>query len=698
MKKKYLKMFVSLALVMVLGITSYAGDWDVSTAHTWAQPEIEEAYAYDLMPDRLMDVNLSDQITRAQFAALVVKMYETMTGESVNEAPANTFTDSNDTDVLKANTLGIMKGSSGKANPGNLVTRQEMAAMYYRTLVKVYGYFGEEIKATDGILTTNDKSLVANWFIKEVDYINENNIMNGSNGNFNPLDNAGIEQAIVVVKRVYQDELDLIKGTRKIDLSKGYTYAADSYGKYFTVTYTANGKSNTIKANEYTSLKVISNDKDNKKIYYTENHDDAIDENGVKNYSYNVATNEATCLDEYLGYKVSNAVLIESSQYKGYLLVYPLGDSVNVYSHDLELVCTLEGMVTTDNANTMIHNKLNEPDDYKQGYTINDDGQGNISVTFNNTGNTKVIMAPNKTHMSNGRKAKALNDYSKIFFLADTYEFISENVVSYYDFEDDRYKQLGARQKDKMDFKIIQYKSSETNEILEYVVVDTNKSTYDVYTDDGEFFTNKVYAFDDTTINANIDAYLNRDFKIVADGKIIADNKFNYAYTYTLGKEWISSDDYVIALKDKGGPTFYTRDLYRYQDDAVYECDMEILSDEEDNGNSGIVFNVQSISKGNDNYRGYYVGIDLYKDTLIFGKADYNWQSLKEVNISNYSIKKGDRFTLKVVKTGRNINVFIDDLHVLHTSDSSYPYGGAFGLRSWNADCKYYSITASPSN
>ena len=361
MFKKSFKIIILMIVVMALSITSFAGGWDVSSASSWAQPEIEEAYAYDLMPYKLMSSNLKNKITRAEFASLVVKMYETITGEIVEPASLDTFTDTDDADVLKANTLGIMLGSNKQAKPDDLVTRQQMAVMYYRTLSKVYDFFGEEMENTDGVLTINDKKSIAGWAVEAVDYINENNIMKGSNGNFNPADNAPIEQAVIVVKRIYVDEKDLAEGTRNIDLSKGYTYKLDAYGEKFTVTYNANGKTKTIKPGDNSILGIYGNDAENSKIYYKVVDKDVNEETGANSYSYDVATNESTCLDDYFGYEISTIAIIDRGTYKNNILVYPYEDTVNVYTDKLELVCTLEGMVTAENANTMIDNKLNPP-------------------------------------------------------------------------------------------------------------------------------------------------------------------------------------------------------------------------------------------------------------------------------------------------------------------------------------------------
>jgi hypothetical protein len=76
-----------------------AHDW---TSSGWAQPEIEKAESYGIIPDSLMKEDLTKPITRSEFAAVAVKTYENLTGKKAAPVSPNPFTDTSDPEVLKA--------------------------------------------------------------------------------------------------------------------------------------------------------------------------------------------------------------------------------------------------------------------------------------------------------------------------------------------------------------------------------------------------------------------------------------------------------------------------------------------------------------------------------------------------------------------------------------------------------------------
>ena len=64
-----------------------------------------------------------------------VRLYEAIGGNTAVPAPANTFTDTQNPEILKAFQLGIVNGvGQGKFAPGNPISRQEIATMLLRTV------------------------------------------------------------------------------------------------------------------------------------------------------------------------------------------------------------------------------------------------------------------------------------------------------------------------------------------------------------------------------------------------------------------------------------------------------------------------------------------------------------------------------------------------------------------------------------
>ncbi len=112
-----------------------------STVSGWSKEEVEEAYTYDLIPDVLIGEDLTEPVTRAEFAAIAVQLYESWKGEEANADAGNPFGDiageRNKTEILKAYALGITDGTSATTfEPGVLITREQLATMLCRTYKK----------------------------------------------------------------------------------------------------------------------------------------------------------------------------------------------------------------------------------------------------------------------------------------------------------------------------------------------------------------------------------------------------------------------------------------------------------------------------------------------------------------------------------------------------------------------------------
>ena len=95
-------------LIMSVPFT-VSGAFDASD---WAVPELQRADALGLIPDRLKGQDLTKPITRAEFAAVAVKLYENLTGKKAEPVSPNPFSDTKEAEILKAFKLGITAGTS----------------------------------------------------------------------------------------------------------------------------------------------------------------------------------------------------------------------------------------------------------------------------------------------------------------------------------------------------------------------------------------------------------------------------------------------------------------------------------------------------------------------------------------------------------------------------------------------------------
>ena len=108
---------------------------NLNSAHDWARESIQLACNHDLVPDGLLN-HYTDTITRAEYCALTVQFYETVTGKTIAET--KTFSDTADVNVQKLGGLGIVSGSGdGTFNPDGEFSRAEVAVMTVQLLNKL---------------------------------------------------------------------------------------------------------------------------------------------------------------------------------------------------------------------------------------------------------------------------------------------------------------------------------------------------------------------------------------------------------------------------------------------------------------------------------------------------------------------------------------------------------------------------------
>ena len=165
----------------------------------WAKEQVSRAAENGLVPDGLGN-NYQANITRAQFAATAVKLYEAMSGQKAPAAGESPFTDTRDPAVIQAQALGIVSGvGNSKFAADALVTREQAAAMLSRVYTKLGGNIPEVAGTT---FADNDK--VSSWAKDAVAFMADKGIVSGvGNNSFDPLGNASIEQALVIALRMF---------------------------------------------------------------------------------------------------------------------------------------------------------------------------------------------------------------------------------------------------------------------------------------------------------------------------------------------------------------------------------------------------------------------------------------------------------------------------------------------------------------
>ena len=190
---------------------------------SWAEPEIERAFEYGLVPEILEHAVLDENITRLEFAAVSVKVYENLSGSTAIPAVINPFVDCDDAEMLKAYNLGIAVGiSDTEFYPDGLLNREQAAAMLTRVFKRAT-MPGWSITADEEFLLDYEKPEIfaddqdiSDWARDSVYFMNANGIIAGiSNHRFAPKNitsadeangyaNATREQALAIAVRMVE--------------------------------------------------------------------------------------------------------------------------------------------------------------------------------------------------------------------------------------------------------------------------------------------------------------------------------------------------------------------------------------------------------------------------------------------------------------------------------------------------------------
>lgn len=170
---------------------------------SWAQGELAVADQLGLIPEVLQGADLTKPITRAEFAAVAVKVYENLSGTAAIPAINNPFKDCNDVEVLKAYNVGITSGTSDTTFDPNVVLNREQAATMLTRVFKKISIAGWTL-STDSQFTLNytkpaafaDDKDISGWAKDSVYFMAANGIISGvGNNTFAPRAVTSAQQA-----------------------------------------------------------------------------------------------------------------------------------------------------------------------------------------------------------------------------------------------------------------------------------------------------------------------------------------------------------------------------------------------------------------------------------------------------------------------------------------------------------------------
>ena len=178
---------------------------DSAKVSNWAKDEVDAARSANLITEST-DSYMTRNITRLQFAELIVNLTEKITGKTIRPAPVDTFTDCTDTDVLKAYAAGIVNGIDiNKFAPNTTASREQITVM----LARAIDYIETE---TDKSYTSAapdtskyvDWNQVSVWAADDVALLAANGIINGtSDTTLSPKAFCTVEQCVLLIYRFF---------------------------------------------------------------------------------------------------------------------------------------------------------------------------------------------------------------------------------------------------------------------------------------------------------------------------------------------------------------------------------------------------------------------------------------------------------------------------------------------------------------
>lgn len=199
--KKITSILSAISVALSCSITAGAQTY---TPAFWAQASFDKMLALDALPDDILSQDYAKGISRRDFAELIHYSYNAFTGEDFKTESVHNFDDMPlaDSSVSAIYALGIMQGDeNNNFHPYDTITRQETAVV----ISNFYNVLNDDALSanTDILNKFNDRNKIADWALNYVASVVNAELMGDyDDGEFHPLDEVTIEQAVSMVSRM----------------------------------------------------------------------------------------------------------------------------------------------------------------------------------------------------------------------------------------------------------------------------------------------------------------------------------------------------------------------------------------------------------------------------------------------------------------------------------------------------------------
>lgn len=192
------KLLISFLIIVLLVTIGHPVE---ASSNEWAVPAIEKAKEYGFIEEGMAS-DYRDYITREEFCELSMRVFSALRGEDATVPSGSPFKDTNNPSVIKAYTLGIIKGLNNDLfAPNNHITREQIAVMLYR-LIQV---INPAIVEGNYLLSFKDEGKISPWAKEAIQCLAAKGIMRGVGQNtFMPNATVTWEQAVALAVRTYE--------------------------------------------------------------------------------------------------------------------------------------------------------------------------------------------------------------------------------------------------------------------------------------------------------------------------------------------------------------------------------------------------------------------------------------------------------------------------------------------------------------
>lgn len=233
--KKIIAFSIIFVMTLTIGASPVFGAVVPGQVSSWATQNVTKGSSYGILPPSFVGKNMTRPSTRQEFAQITVLLYEKIKGVSVKVPKSSPFVDTSNPSVLKAYSLGIVRGQgNGVFNPKGLITREQAATMLTRTYTKSTG---NRLKAT-GAREFADDARISTYARPSIYYMVHKKFVQGKGNNrFTPKGKATSEELVTMAVRILDEvwaneeklpEIDYAPGMKASTLKEAQNIILDA--------------------------------------------------------------------------------------------------------------------------------------------------------------------------------------------------------------------------------------------------------------------------------------------------------------------------------------------------------------------------------------------------------------------------------------------------------------------------------------